>query len=145
MPGRVCSVQELADPATSKAVATRLGEWHGVLPTSTTPPPSPASSSSASSGEPDVTLWTVLQKWISAIPGDTDKGKARKESLQEEYEKLLTSVDEGGYGLKGLDGGVGLVMGHCDLLSGNVIILPQEGGLSASPDAARQVHFIDYE
>ncbi|CUS12425.1 unnamed protein product [Tuber aestivum] len=145
VPGRVCSVQELADPATSKAIATRLGEWHGVLPTSTTPPPSPASSSSASSSEPDVTLWTVLQKWIFAIPSETDEGKARKESLQEEYEKLLAGTDDGGYGLKGLDGGVGLVMGHCDLLSGNVIILPQEGGLSPPPDAARRVHFIDYE
>ncbi|KAG0639714.1 kinase-like domain-containing protein [Tuber brumale] len=145
VPGRVCSVQELAEPAISKAVATRLGEWHGVLPTSTTPPPSPASSSSASSGEPDVTLWTVLQKWISAIPSDTDEEKARKESLQEEYERLLTSIDEGGYGLKGLDGGVGLVMGHCDLLSGNVIIPPQEGGPSGSRDVVREVHFIDYE
>lgn len=135
----------MSQPSVWKAVAARLGEWHGVLPTSTTPPPSPASSSSASSGEPDVTLWTVVQKWISALPSETEKQRERKELLQDELEKLQNSTDEGGYGLQGHDGGVGLIMGHCDLLNGNVIIIPQEDGVVAAPDSPKTVHFIDYE
>jgi ethanolamine kinase len=135
----------MSQPSVWKAVAVRLGEWHAVLPTSTTPPPSPASFSSASSGEPDVTLWTLLQKWISALPTDTKKQRERRESLQDELERLQNSTDEGGYGLQGEDGGVGLVVGHCDLLSGNIIIAPHEDGVTAALDEAQTVHFIDYE
>jgi ethanolamine kinase len=87
----------------------------------------------------------VLQKWISALPTETEKQKERKESLQDELEKLQNSTDEGGYGLQGQDGGVGLIMGHCDLLSGNVIIIPQKEGVAAAPDGVKTVHFIDYE
>lgn len=60
--------------------------------------------------------------------------KARKAELQRELESLQKL-------LKGVDGGVGLVTGHCDLLSGNVIILPGE----EERGGEREVHFIDYE
>jgi ethanolamine kinase len=37
------------------------------------------------------------------------------------------------------------VFAHCDLLSANVIILPQPDKLSTSSDDVESVHFIDYE
>jgi ethanolamine kinase len=131
--GRVCSVDDLADPLTWTAVAKRLGEWHGVLPTS------PASTGPTPSDSPTDSLWSVLQKWISALPSSNDAQKAQKEELQRELQTLETELDAGGYGLKGQDGGVGLVTGHCDLLHGNVIILPAQEGKD------REVHLIDYE
>lgn len=135
----------MGQPNVWRAVAARMGEWHGTLPTSTTPPPSPASSSSASSSEPDITLWNVLQKWISALPETNKTEVERKELLQAELEKLQLSEDEGGYGIKGQDGGMGFIVGHCDLLSGNVIILPEKEGIAAPADGIKKVHFIDYE
>ncbi|KAH8150126.1 uncharacterized protein LAJ45_05812 [Morchella importuna] len=142
--GRVCTVPEMSQPSIWKAVAARLGEWHGTLPTSTTPPSSPASSSSASSSEPDVTLWNVLQKWISALPEASKSQKERKELLQNELDLLQLGEDEGGFNIKGQDGGMGAVVGHCDLLNGNVIILPEDDGVT-SASGNTKVHFIDYE
>jgi len=54
-----------------------------------------------------------------------------------------------------MDGGVGFIFGHCDLLNGNVIILPErkkegEGELVeemriGAVAGSKSVHFIDYE
>jgi len=156
--GRVCSVDDLSVPETWKAVAERLGEWHGVLPTTpaTTGAATPDGSGTSvfwgvlrkwisalpsgtdaqtpdGSGTSD--LWGVLRKWISALPSGTDAQKAQKEELRRELSAMENTRVAGGYGLKGCDGGVGLVTGHCDLLNGNVIILPSDG--------ARKVHLID--
>ncbi|KAA8913522.1 kinase-like domain-containing protein [Sphaerosporella brunnea] len=133
--GRVCSVDDLADPKTWTAVAKRLGEWHAVLPTS----PAGRGPSPSNPQQPANSLWGVLQKWISALPSSKDAQKAQKEGLQRELLSLEMERDAGGYGLKGQDGGVGLVTGHCDLLNGNVIILPTQEGKE------REVHLIDYE
>lgn len=92
-----------------------------------------------------MTLWNVLQKWISALPETDCDERERKETLQTEFEKLMAGVDEGGYGIKGQDGGMGMIVGHCDLLNGNVIILPEEDGVAPVPGATKKVHFIDYE
>lgn len=130
--GRVCSVDDLAVPETWKAVAERLGEWHGVLPTV------PATTGTSTSEGPGAnSLWGVLHKWVSALPSATDAQKALNEELRRELSAMENTREAGGNGLKGLDGGVGLVTGHCDLLNGNVIILPGEG--------PRKVHLIDYE
>lgn len=94
-----------------------------------------------SPGSTPNTLWGVLQKWISALPTETDAEKMQRQELKTELEALQLSKEAGGHGLAGQDGGVGLVMGHCDLLSGNVIILPNAAGNNDE----RKVHFIDYE
>jgi ethanolamine kinase len=133
--GRVCSVDGMAEPETWTAVAKRLGEWHGVLPTS----PAITGPSPADAQQPANSLWGVLHKWVSALPSSNDAQKAQKEELQRELQTLETGRDAGGHGLKGQDGGVGLVTGHCDLLNGNVIILPAQEGKE------RKVHLIDYE
>ncbi|CCX12344.1 kinase-like domain-containing protein [Pyronema domesticum] len=125
--GRVCSVEDLADREVWTAVAERLGEWHGILPTH------PAGQTSGSEVND---LWGVMSRWIDALPSHNDETKAQKSELRRELENLQCAKKNGGYGLKGQDGGVGLVTGHCDLLNGNVIKLPGDG---------KKVHFIDYE
>jgi ethanolamine kinase len=133
--GYVCSVDDLAVPQTWKAVARRLGQWHGILPTE----PASVGLNNHEMLQPANTLWGVLRKWISVLPSSNDAEKAQKEELRRELAVLETSLETGGYGLKGKDGGVGLITGHCDLLNGNVIILP------GRPGEERKVHFIDYE
>ncbi|KAF8471199.1 ethanolamine kinase [Kalaharituber pfeilii] len=151
--GKVCSVKDLSNPDIFLAIADRLGEWHGVLPVNTIQPPVQLSVTDplALRHSSESSLWGVMQKWTDALPSNTHAEAARKQELLNELRFLRES------GLKGKDGGVGLVFGHCDLLNGNVIILPegaQEGedlllqgtGLARSIGASsKRVHFIDYE
>lgn len=132
VPGRVTSVDELAQPETWTAVAKRLGQWHGELPRYPV--------AGKPEEMPSTDLWGVMQKWIDALPSGNDAEKQQKIEVQKELEELKLSKEAGGKGLKGMDGGVGLVTGHCDLLSGNVIVLPGQ-----EERGQREVHFIDYE
>lgn len=94
-------------------------------------------------------VWTVMQKWIFALPTETPAQKERQALLQSELRKLVAELSQ----RPGL-GQDGLVFAHCDLLSGNVIVLPkdetassgitQTNGTSSSTDA-QSVTFIDYE
>ena len=82
-------------------------------------------------------MWTVLQRWIKALPTSSEKARARQQGLQEELEssvKLLgnTSTLSRNH----------FVLSHTDLLSGNVIIHPQ--GVD-EPNTEKTVSFIDYE
>jgi hypothetical protein len=43
----------------------------------------------------DGTLWTVLQKWILALPTTTDKERLRRKQLQKELEKIVVELDDG--------------------------------------------------
>lgn len=40
-------------------------------------------------------MWSVLQKWILALPANTDKERARRLSLQKELERILSELDDG--------------------------------------------------
>ena len=97
-------------------------------------------------------LWTVIHKWIDALPISTEAEKNRKDVLARE---LVWVADELG-SMQGIDGKP-FVFAHCDLLSGNVIVLPRTTDGSSSPKAAAtilngsdgedavNVGFIDYE
>lgn len=83
-------------------------------------------------GKPMPNIWTVLQKWIHALPNATAAERTRNAQLQEE---MLSTVELLG-SIRGLDDG-DYIIGHCDLLSGNIII--------QDDDKTRDVNFIDYE
>jgi len=74
-----------------------------------------------------------MQKWIDALPNKTETDQKRNSRLCSELEASTKRFGS----TAGLDGGA-YILGHCDLLCGNVIILPQRG------DTA-EVNFIDYE
>lgn len=40
-------------------------------------------------------LWTVLQKWILALPVQTEEQRSRQKALQTELERTLNELDDG--------------------------------------------------
>ena len=86
--GRVCSVDDLAVPETWRAVARRLGEWHGVLPRY---PATPASAADTL----DTNLWGVIRKWISVLPTDSDATKTQKAELERELKPVRAASSQG--------------------------------------------------
>ncbi|EXJ85302.1 ethanolamine kinase [Capronia epimyces CBS 606.96] len=149
--GQVCTPGDLITEPVWRAVAKRLGEWHARLPvdsasqandvdsTNGTTPNSPRPYSDPEGRKPVQNIWSVMQKWTDALPCDTSKQRARKESLQKELSQSITDLDNG----RG-PGSHGLIFGHCDLLSANVIMLPRDSA-SSNLDGGIKVSFIDYE
>ncbi|EPS36202.1 hypothetical protein H072_10362 [Dactylellina haptotyla CBS 200.50] len=88
-------------------------------------------------------LWLTLDKWITALPENKAAEREKKQELRRELEWIEENA-----GLRGLGQ---IVFGHCDLLSGNVIVLPKKekrtgfcpADIGSSNDT--QVTFIDYE
>ncbi|EQL37638.1 ethanolamine kinase [Blastomyces dermatitidis ATCC 26199] len=164
--GKVTSPDDLNNPRVFSAIARRLAQWHAVLPIDEKPSTTstqgkqeetnsmtgPTTRTSTTSTEVDditpvktrhvgTSLWTVLQKWILALPVTTEQERSRRKNLQKEFERIVVEFDkEEGFG-KG-----GLVFAHCDLLSANVIILPKDpGSTPADATGDETVSFIDYE
>ncbi|KAG9247323.1 kinase-like domain-containing protein [Calycina marina] len=161
--GAVTSPADLRKQEIWRAVARRLAEWHAVvpcLPPSHTPPfevvnengtledvtASPASKKdpaiqasidNVAPGKPAPNVWTVMQKWIYALPAATPAQAQRQSNLQKELTRLVAEFSN----RPGL-GKNGLVFAHCDLLSGNVIIQPRN---TRSVGGSEIVSFIDYE
>lgn len=146
--GKVCTPQDLVREPVWRAVATRLGEWHALLPVDPVADNKTTNGHTVNGRSPKSSLmsrlpipncWSVMQKWVSALPDDTPKKKARKELLQGELDRSFQDLDnERGPGVKGF------VFGHCDLLSANVIMLPSDSADSKADDTLK-VSFIDYE
>ncbi|KAH7274595.1 kinase-like domain-containing protein [Fusarium solani] len=149
--GTVARAQDLSDPLILTAIARRLAQWHATVPC--LPDPNHARDDrhvngtantngasngqdmidNAAPGKPPPNMWTIMQKWIFALPTDTDAQRERQALLQQELEGMIKKLSQ----RPGL-GKNGLVFAHCDLLCANVII-HRDG------DAAPTVDFIDYE
>ncbi|KAF2108537.1 kinase-like domain-containing protein [Lophiotrema nucula] len=169
IPGSVCSPADLRRAEVWRGVAQRLGEWHATLPISsistTCPTPSQISTSTDNKraslvamsqltpSKPIPNVWTIMQKWILALPTGTNSEIERKKLIQRELEWLVKLLGD----TPGVGGSSPFIFAHCDLLSGNVIIEPtpssasvsrrssQSGGSDEEPEAAANVSFIDYE
>ena len=167
--GKVCAPVDLRQPPVYTGVARHLGEWHARLPIrvpmqsvirnggESNGPPSrlppvrrTSSADKANAVTPDkVTpnVWTVMQRWVLALPRGSDAARKRAEELQVELDRTIREFVD----LPGI-GDHPLVLSHCDLLSGNVIVLPrvaQANGThlsnGSSKPEAETVGFIDYE
>jgi ethanolamine kinase len=152
--GQVCTPKDLVSEPIWRAVARRLGEWHARLPVAAVVEETRAHSNGGNGHRSEGTvgecsalgsrrltpnIWSVMQKWVHALPCDNPKQEARKRLLQQELSRSFKDLDnERGPGLSGC------VFGHCDLLSANVIMLPQVGA-SSGPGDSLKVSFIDYE
>ncbi|KZF26504.1 kinase-like protein [Xylona heveae TC161] len=162
--GKPCSSEDLTRPSVWRGVARRLAQWHAVLPVVSVndvatveatddemPLPLPGTRAprvnkatlstiqGIAPGKPVPNIWTVMQQWVLALPAGTEAEKQRQATLQRELERI---VKELAY-LPG-PGKNGLVFGHCDLLSGNVIREPCVNGTHSNAEA-EPVSFIDYE
>ncbi|KAL8785215.1 MAG: hypothetical protein Q9213_003484 [Squamulea squamosa] len=136
----------------------RIGQWHAVLPvipaTASNPvegTDDPLFAQQPSQARPPVevingitpakiapNVWTVMQKWIFALPTATESERHRNETLQRELERTVADIAD----VPSL-GNDGLVFSHCDLLSGNVIVHPRN--TTESAPTTDTVSFIDYE
>ncbi|KAK0612941.1 kinase-like domain-containing protein [Bombardia bombarda] len=164
--GAVTHPEDLRKPAIYKAVARRLAQWHAavpcisgrtghsrknsrtdaayVLPTNSLGDAEfQHAIDNAAPGKPPPNVWTVMQKWIFALPTETEAQRTRQAELQKELTLLVAELSQRpGLGVNAL------VFAHCDLLSGNVIVLPPKSSsqqVTNSEKAATDVTFIDYE
>jgi len=112
--GSVTSPADLRKKEIWRAVAKRLAEWHAVVPCISTPrkslsveidgsekfdmaAPTPSKKDPAlqvaidnvAPGKPAPNVWTVMQKWIYALPTGTDAEKTRQATLQKELTRLV--------------------------------------------------------
>ncbi|RFU36046.1 hypothetical protein B7463_g359, partial [Scytalidium lignicola] len=157
--GVVTSPADLRRESIWRAVAKRLAEWHAIVPCLSTPRRDQNTTAhsdlphstwgknatdiqdaidSAAPGKPAPNVWSVMQKWIYALPTSTTVEKARQAELQKELTRLISELSN----RPGL-GKNSLVFAHCDLLSGNVIVQPRAVGSESAQ--VEIVNFIDYE
>ena len=112
--GAVTAPADLRTEEIWRGVARRLAEWHAVVPClpSTRQPlseeingseefgiPAPASSrkdpalqaaiDDVAPGKPAPNVWTVMQKWIYALPAASEAEKLRQANLQKELTRLV--------------------------------------------------------
>ncbi|KAI3331795.1 kinase-like protein [Xylariaceae sp. AK1471] len=160
--GKPCQPTDLREPSIYLAVARRIAQWHAIMPciheTNTgqngldevTNGSHNSSLGLLAPGKPAPNTWTVMRKWIKALPTKTEAQRARQSELQKELSWLVEKLSQ----RPGL-GKNGLVFAHCDLLSGNVIIEPKGPGTNGASDRNGEgkdkqqqqpsVNFIDYE
>lgn len=109
--GTVAQASDLSDPAILAAVARRLAQWHATVPC--IPDQSmladvetvangndqaisndKALIAKAAVGKPPPNLWTTMQKWILALPTDTEAQRERQALLQNEYEEMRQKLSQ---------------------------------------------------
>lgn len=182
--GRATLPEDLRRPSVYLAVARRLAQWHATVPClssapahangvdGTTNDTSHASVDDVAPGKPPPNVWTVMQKWLLALPTETPEQRERQTMLQKELIRLIQDLSQRpGLGKNGVSfpqdmrvhvfvfsrmgawtvsrsrfkraNARQLVFAHCDLLSGNVIVMPK--GAVDSHATEETVNFIDYE
>lgn len=152
--GRVCTPQDLVKEDVWRDVARLLAEWHRVpLPSSYFQETEidgnrgvyangeVKSARISASIKPVPNIWTTMKKWITALPARTLIEESRKAQLQIELDRSFEELN-----ISDPKAGHGMVFGHCDLLSANVIILPNGWNAHAFNNIkSGTVSFIDYE
>ncbi|ODQ81771.1 hypothetical protein BABINDRAFT_160011 [Babjeviella inositovora NRRL Y-12698] len=176
LPGRSLSPEELAYPSIYPYIAQTLGHWHrkihgkhieqGIrklkeynhMQAMAGSLQRHALTNAAPKKPLCLSLWQLIEQWIEIIPQipqvvesfeenrdlaqDQAHGIDVQRILQQELAWLLDKVGSESFSRT--------VLSHCDLLSGNVIMLP-EGTVSATEEASistidqNPVRFIDYE
>ena len=124
IPGTVCTPADLTREPVWRGVARRLAEWHATLPvvftdepvmerdnelslsvTGLKPCPSPEAINAITPGKGHPNIWTVMQKWIFALPDGTDAEKTRNAVLQKELSRMVKELgNEPGLGQDGVCG-----------------------------------------
>jgi ethanolamine kinase len=139
-----------------RGVARTLGHWHAILPVAAegsrldagtvskdVPDGGQGGRTTAGEGVTEETrreeapgdMWAVMSHWAEQIPKETKNEKQIRERMKQEVESAFEELST----IEGL-GGHKLVMGHCDLLAGNVLVLNPDDN-----DPVAKVQFIDYE
>jgi ethanolamine kinase len=121
--GKVTHPEDLRKPVIYRAVASRLAEWHATVPCINGPTGHSRNNSKTEvlaslsdkdfqkaidgvvAGKPSPNVWTVMQKWIFALPTETEAQRSRQAELQKELEKLASKLSQRpGLGKNGVSG-----------------------------------------
>lgn len=112
IPGTVAQPKDLADPDVLAAVASRLAQWHATVPCladavseSDKASGGAVGATGASSGDrakivnaapgkPFPNVWTTMQKWMLALPTDTDAQRERRLGLQRELDAMIRKLSQ---------------------------------------------------
>lgn len=105
IPGAVAQPKDLAEPEIMLAIARRLAEWHVTVPYLTSSSIKSGAASNGDSGnkakiegvapgKPIPNPWTTMQKWILALPTDTEPQRERRDLLQRELETLVQKLSQ---------------------------------------------------
>ncbi|KAG5360156.1 putative ethanolamine kinase A [Yarrowia sp. B02] len=116
IPGKAVEYTDLSRPEIMSGVASRLAEWHYKLDKKAIESemdrlkalekPTQVSTSSRD-------LYELLEEWINVLPRETAAQKKRVQDVTAELAWIKKTIaDKGGP----------IVVGHCDLLSGNIIV-----------------------
>jgi ethanolamine kinase len=113
IPGEVCTPKDLGTEQTWRAVARRLGQWHATLPIDAISKMHSANGAAAPGQAladrlPSPNIWTVMQRWVNALPKTTQKEQTRKAFLEKELERSFEELDN-----QDGPGQQGFVFGHC--------------------------------
>ena len=124
--GTVARSDDLCKPDVLKAIARRLAEWHVTVPcvfdSSVAPNatdecddhgdsnesrngdrPTKLASPNVVPGKPTPTVWTTIQKWLLALPTETDVQRQRQASLQRELDEIVALLSQRpGFGRDGV-------------------------------------------
>ncbi len=123
--GRVCSPADLTTEPVWRGVARRLAQWHATLPiisagtialvqdsgpevplTVSSPPKSLPSLEAINKITPNLpapNVWTIMQKWVFALPTTNEAERGRKKALQKELERTVSELgDTPGLGANGV-------------------------------------------
>ena len=110
--GTVAHAQDLNDPPILRAIARRLAQWHATvpcLPDGTYYPEGtngqngvskrPTNGhqrkfSNAAPAKPSPNMWTVMQKWILALPTETEAQRERQTRLQKELDVMIEELSQ---------------------------------------------------
>lgn len=120
-------------PEVSRGIARRLGEWHAKIPTSAITEGAKDDFRSLTPDKPVPNVWTVMNKWIAALPSNTGAEIGRKAMLAGELPWIVKHLGHS----QGIGADLsGFVFSHCDLLSGNIVMHPSNANGNSSSDAS---------
>lgn len=110
--GSVAHPEDLRKPSIYRAVACRLAQWHAIVPCIPGKTGHSRKSSrsdgfipsgeqeyqmaldNAAPGKPSPNVWTVMQKWIFALPTETEAQRQRQADLQKELGSLIGQLSQ---------------------------------------------------
>lgn len=111
--GSVASPQDLSNPSLFTAVARRLSQWHATVPClhdNSNGHAKTSGTNGAANGEtkgtardvianvapglPSPNVWTTMQKWILALPTETEAQRERQALLQREIEEMVHALSQ---------------------------------------------------
>ncbi len=126
--GQVCTPADLVRERVWRGIAARLAEWHAVMPiidifghagvlhrgeqiplelsdenATLTSGPINGDMSRTALKKPAPNMWTVMQKWVHALPESSPKEAERKAILQKEVDRVTEElIDVCGLGTQGV-------------------------------------------